>query len=150
MSSLVIPRFRALEQRKGDIIKAMQLSAHNTLYYPHFSRGAYFASNIEENPAYGTAYNYFPLLSIPSKAPSAYTNPRSYAMEPLSREELERFQKLSNDYEAEVPVRFLSSLCCVLSLILFSTAGSIGITKTVESSHIGRVHERGPNLCYKD
>lgn len=35
-------------------------------------------------------------------------------MEPLSREELERFQKLSNDYEPEVQVRLVGRPYAVL------------------------------------
>ncbi|EED13850.1 ubiquitin thiolesterase (OtuB1), putative [Talaromyces stipitatus ATCC 10500] len=83
----------------------MQLSdtsfARNSLDSQLF-RGGYKASFVEQSintSTYNTGYSSvsYPFFNIP-----VYSNPQTYAMEPLSREELERFQKLSNDYEPEV------------------------------------------------
>ncbi|EEA19537.1 ubiquitin thiolesterase (OtuB1), putative [Talaromyces marneffei ATCC 18224] len=83
----------------------MQLSdtsfARNTLENQFF-RGGYKSSYVGQtlnNLTYDTSHSSvsYPFYNIP-----VYSNPRTYAMEPLSREELERFQKLSNDYEPEV------------------------------------------------
>lgn len=85
----------------------MQLSdtsfARNTLE-SQFFRGGYKSSSVGQLSTYDTRYSSvsYPFFNIP-----VYSNPRTYAMEPLSREELERFQKLSNDYEPEVQVRLL-------------------------------------------
>lgn len=111
VSSIVSHQSTAPWLRRDNRIDAMQLSeapfTHNTLHH-RFFRGGHLASHVEHdiNPAiYETGYNSF---SCPILEPPIYSNPHNYTMEPLSREELERFQKLSNDYEPEVQVRILA------------------------------------------
>lgn len=71
-------------------------------------------------------------------------------MEPLSREELERFQKLSNDYEPEVQVRLFRTTYAVFVIDMIDIAGLTGITQAIKSNHLRRVLECRPYLCNKD
>lgn len=119
MSFVVNSRFRSPWPTNDETsINAMQLSdtcfARNTLE-SQFIRGGYKSSFVRQPSTYDSSVSY-PFFNIP-----VYSNPHTYAMEPLSREELERFQKLSNDYEPEVQVRLdgrlmlCSSLTCLIS-----------------------------------
>ena len=138
MSFVVTSQFRSPWPTKDEIsTNAMQLSdtsfARNTLE-SQFFRGGYKSSFVRQPSSYDTRYSSvsYPFFNIP-----VYSNPHTYAMEPLSREELERFQKLSNDYEPEVQVRILSDdpMPC-LQMTMFDIAGSTSITKTVQSNHL--------------
>lgn len=125
---------------------------HNTLHH-RFFRGGHLASHVEHdiNPAiYETGYNSFsfPILDL-----SIYSNPHNYIMEPLSREELERFQKLSNDYEPEVQVRISRWVVILVVPIadhLFVVIGSIGLIKAVQSSYLCGVFQCRPDIRYQD
>lgn len=122
MSFVVTSGFRSPWPTKDEIsINAMQLAdtsfARNTLE-SQFFRGGYNKSSFVGQPStYDTRYSSvsYPFFNIP-----VYSNPHTYAMEPLSREELERFQKLSNDYEPEVQVRFVGQLmlCSPLTCLI--------------------------------
>lgn len=72
-----------------------------------------------------------PFFNVP-----VYSSSRTYAMEPLSREELERFQKLSNDYEPEVQVSFVGRPYSLLILDTYDVAGPTGITQAIESNYL--------------
>jgi hypothetical protein len=153
MSFVVTSRFRSPWPTKDEIsIDAMQLSdtsfARNTLE-SQFFRGGYkpsFGQTIN-NSAYQTTYSSvsYPFFNIP-----VYSNPHTYAMEPLSREELERFQKLSNDYEPEVQVRLVGQHYAVLVIDMFDIAGPTSITQAIKSNHLRRVLECRSNLCDQD
>lgn len=71
--------------------------------YPHIAQRNYLTANFYNtiiSAAPPTAYDPLQFLDL-----SAYHDPRFPTMEPLSREELERFQKLSNEYEPDIQVR---------------------------------------------
>jgi hypothetical protein len=152
MSFVVTSRFKSPWPTKDEIsINAMQLSdttfARNTLE-SQFFRGGYKSSFVGQTPTYNTGYSSvsYPFFNIP-----VYSKTRTYAMEPLSREELERFQKLSNDYEPEVQVRLSSDdRMLYLSLTMFVIAGPTSVTETVQSNHLRRILECRPNLCNQD
>lgn len=152
MSFVVTSRFRSPWPTKDEIsINAMQLSdtsfSRNTLE-SQFFRGGYNKSSVVGQPStYDTRYSSvsYPFFNIP-----VYSNPHTYAMEPLSREELERFQKLSNDYEPEVQVRLVGRPHAVLVIDMFDIAGPTSITQAIESNHLCRVLKCRPYLCDQD
>lgn len=106
MPSVATHRFRALDPNTHHkICDAMPFS--NTLIssppslYSHFlPRYSNFVGNTAHSAENNSTY------SSPSYVDFAVNHdPRFPTMEPLSREELERFQKLSNEYEPELQVR---------------------------------------------
>jgi ubiquitin thioesterase protein OTUB1 len=99
MLSVATHRSRASDQQDCD---AMPLSntliSPPSLYSPFFPRYSTFDGNDHSAETDST-------YSSPSYVDfAANHDPRFPTMEPLSREELERFQKLSNEYEPELQV----------------------------------------------
>ncbi|CRG82901.1 ubiquitin thioesterase protein OTUB1 [Talaromyces islandicus] len=95
MPSVASQRFRALEPNTHQRRDAMPLS--NTLTSPSGLYSHFLASNFDGNATTDFAY------SSPSYADFSVNHAPGFSeMEPLSREELERFQKLSNEYEPDL------------------------------------------------
>lgn len=113
MPSVATHRFSALEPQTHQNSDAMPLS--NTLIsppslYSHFLSRDGLASTFDGNVH--SAANDFAYRSPSYVDFAANHDPRFPAMEPLSREELERFQKLSNEYEPDLKVASLEELLC--------------------------------------
>lgn len=107
MFSSVIDQLAILEPTEKVHLDAMQVSDSPftpTGPFSHFTPRDLFASN-----GYPSVNNTAPRITNYASPPhihqSVYPPLRFSNMEPLSREELERFQKLSNEYEPQIQVR---------------------------------------------
>lgn len=106
MAFVVTPQFRSLwpPTTRHDLgLCAVHVSdpsvGRNTLVCSFPQSHFIGATNNNSIFSFGGSHSVTPKTSL-----ILNSRPHKYAMEPLSREELERFQKLSNDYEPEVQV----------------------------------------------
>lgn len=67
-------------------------------------------------------------------------------MNALSPEEMERFQKLSNNYEPDVQVRSLIGV----GLSALTSSGSAGLAQAVHSQYRDGLCQCRPDSCYKN
>ncbi|KAH8703742.1 putative ubiquitin thiolesterase [Talaromyces proteolyticus] len=131
MPSVAIHRFRTLEPKIHHLCDAVNIADNlfnHASLYGHFLQTDY-TSNFDGNTSsnsHDTNYDPPPLINL-SVAP----NSRFSTMEPLSREELERFQKLSNEYEPDVQGPLVSAKQTSRTIAAeYSNADPTYVTKT--------------------